>query len=99
MHRYWIACLCTTTVQLLRCFAPCLLTPLPLLMGFIYVRELLVNRVLRLVEAVKRQCGLEAERQRYIRVEERIDRNTIQDTGDVTVGLIPYVPFLFPSFD
>ena len=52
-----------------------------------------------MVEAVKRQCGLEAERQRYIRVEERIDRNTIQDTEDVTVGLIPYVPFLFPSFD
>ena len=58
----------------------CLPLLTPLLMGFIYRGALLVSKVLRLVEAVRRQCGLEAERQRYSRVEGRINRNTIQET-------------------
>ena len=43
----------------------CLPLLTPLLMGFIYRGALLVSKVLRLVEAVRRQCGLEAEQQRY----------------------------------
>eukprot|EP00956_Cyclotella_meneghiniana_P041225 scaffold219203_cov46-Cyclotella_meneghiniana.AAC.1 len=58
----------------------CLPLLTPLLMGFIYRGALLVSKVLRSVEAVRRQCGLEAERQRYSRVEGRIKRNTIQET-------------------